>query len=82
MSKKIIIKNQLKKGETFVGELGEISGGNATFIDEKDNIIKVPLPQNILDMLEEDYYSGDIIQITNGDNWELEILDEWPKIKV
>lgn len=78
---KIIIKNQLKKGESFIGELDEVSNSNATFKDKKDNVVKLPLPSNILTMLDEDYYSGDIVKITNGDDWELETLEEWPQSK-
>lgn len=80
-NKKVIVKNQLKKGESFIGEFDEVSNSNAKFKDQNDNVVNLPLPTNILTMLDEDYYSGDIVKITNGDDWEIESLNEWPKSK-
>ncbi len=79
---KLIVKDQIKKGESFIGELDEVSQSNATFKTEKGDTVKVPLPKNILEILDEDYYSGDIIEINHGDDWEINAHDDWPESKL
>jgi len=75
---KLIVSNQLKKGETFTGELETTGKNTATFRNKSGDLVKLPLPDHIVNSIEEEYYAGTILQITNGDSWEIEELADFP----
>jgi hypothetical protein len=81
----IILKPSLKSGESFTGKVDDVTETTCIFVLENGKKVKIPFSPEVLESINEDHNSvmgGNIITITrNGEEFEIEEHDEWPKAK-
>ncbi len=78
---KLKIKDKLSKGESITGKVENVSDTKVTFEMKDESLLKVSLPEEICEILDEDY-DGNIVTVTNsGGEFEIEDHEEWPEEK-
>jgi len=71
----------LSKGESVIGTLEDTGNGMAKLTDrDGETILRISLPDNVIETLDEEVNSGEIVEIVKtGNSFEIFTHDEFPK---